>query len=73
MSQIETIKSANDASLFFKSTLIDIFQKHDPEFDKKKSELNLAQDIKIKMIDRDRLLRKMRKTKLENDISAYIK
>ena len=35
MSQIETIKSANDASLFFKSTLIDIFQKHAPEFDKK--------------------------------------
>ena len=29
------IKSANDASLFFKSTLIDIFQKHAPEFDKK--------------------------------------
>ena len=39
----------------------------------KKSELNLAQDIKIKMIDRDRLLRKMKKTKLENDITAYIK
>ena len=33
--QVENIKSANDASLFFKSTLTDIFQKHAPEFDKK--------------------------------------
>ena len=41
LSQIENIKSANDASLLFKSTLIDIFQKQDPEFDKK-SEVNLA-------------------------------
>ena len=35
LSQIENIKSANNASLFFKYTLIDIFQKHAPEFDKK--------------------------------------
>ena len=28
--------------------------------------------MKAKMIDRDRLLRKMRKTKLETDIAAYI-
>ena len=32
LSQIENIKSANDALLFFKSTLIDLFQKHAPEF-----------------------------------------
>ena len=41
LSQFENIKSANDASLFFKFTLIDIFQKHAPEFDKK-SQVNLA-------------------------------
>ena len=34
LSQIQNIKSANDVPLFFKSTLIDIFQKHAPEFDK---------------------------------------
>ena len=34
-SQIENIKSANDALLFFKFTLIHKFQKHAPEFDKK--------------------------------------
>ena len=33
LSQIQNIKSANDVPLFFKSTLIDIFQKHAPEFD----------------------------------------
>ena len=35
LSQINYIKSGNDASLFFKSTLIDIFQKPAPELDKK--------------------------------------
>ena len=74
LSQIENIKSANDALLFFKSTLIDIFEKHALEFDKNvrgKPCPWLTQDIKIKMIDRGHLLRKMRKTKLENDITAY--
>ena len=33
--QIENIKSANDASLFTKFMLIDIFQRHATEFDKK--------------------------------------
>ena len=48
------IKSANDALLFFKSTLIDIFQKHAPEFDKKvrgKPSPWFTRDIRIKMID----------------------
>ena len=35
LSQLENIKSANDALLFFKYTLIDIFQKNAPKFDKK--------------------------------------
>ena len=35
LSHTGNIKSANDALLFFKSTLIEIFQKHAPEFDKK--------------------------------------
>ena len=68
------IKSANDTLLCFKSRLIDIFQKHAPEFDKKVRHKPcpwLTRDIKTKMIDRDRLLRKMRKTKLENDVTAY--
>ena len=59
--------------LFFKSTLIDIFQKHAPEFDKKvrgKPCPWLTRDIKTKMTDPDHLLRKMRKTKLGNDITA---
>ena len=74
LSQVENIKSTNDASLFFKSTLIDIFQKNAPEFDKKvggKPCPWLTRDIKTKMIDRDRFLRKMRKTKFGNDITAY--
>ena len=74
LSQVENMKSANDASIFFKSTLIDIFQKHAPELGKKvrgKPCPWLTQDIKTKMIDRDRLLRKMRKTKLEHDIAVY--
>ena len=72
LSQFENIKSANDASLLFKSTLIDIFQKQDPEFDKK-SEVNLAPSYTghKNLIHQDRLLRKMRKTKLENDIAPY--
>ena len=73
-SQIENIKSANNASLCFKSTLIDLFQKHAPEFDKKvrgKPCPWLTQDIKTKIIDEDCLLRKMRKTKLENEITTY--
>ena len=45
LSQLENIKSANDASLFFKYTLIDIFQKNAPKFDKKKSEVNLASGL----------------------------
>ena len=60
--------------LFFKSTLIGIFQKHVQEFDKNvrgKPCPRHTRDIKTKMIDRDRLSRKMRKTKLENDITAY--
>ena len=74
LSQIENFKWANNASLFYKPTLADIFQKHTPEFGKKvRGELCpwLTWDIKTKMIDQDHLLRKMRKTKLENDITAY--
>ena len=74
LSHIENIKSANDASLFFKSTLIDIFQKRALQFDKKVRDKPcpwLTRDMKTKMIDRDCLLRKMRKNKLENDITAY--
>ena len=71
LNQVENIKSANDASLFFKSTLINIFQKHVPEFDKKSKPCPwLKRDIKTNMINRDQLLRKMRKTKLENDITT---
>ena len=34
LSQLENIKTANNASLFFKSTLIDIFQKNAPNLTK---------------------------------------
>ena len=61
-------------SYFFKSTLIDKFQKHAPEFHKKirgKPFPWLTRHIKTKMNDRDRILRKIRITKLETGITAY--
>ena len=74
LSQLENIKTANNASSFFKSTLIDIFQKNAPNLTKKlrgKSCPWLVRGIKTKTIDQGYVLRKMRKTKLENDITAY--
>ena len=70
----DKIKNVNDAWNHIKNIFLEVFQKHTPIIKKRvrgKPCPWLTNDLKSKMNTRDKLLGKMRKTKLQFDINAY--
>ena len=67
INEVDKIKSVNDAWNHIKNILLEAFQKHTLIINKRvhgKPSPWLTSDLKSKMNTRDKLLRKMRKTKL---------
>ena len=74
INEVDKIKNVNDAWNHIKNILLDVFQKHAPITNKRvRGKLCpwLTNNLKSKMNTRDKLLRKMRKTKLQFDINVY--
>eukprot|EP00795_Rhopilema_esculentum_P010725 gene10725-19504_t len=67
-------RNVNDALAKMKNILSDLFGRHAPKISKKvrgKPALWLNNEVKALMNDRDKLLRRSRRTRKESDISAY--
>ena len=69
INEVDKIKNVNDAWNHIKNILLEVFQKHAPIINKPCPWL--TNDLKSKMNTRNKLLRKIRKTKLQFDINAY--